>query len=127
MKPASHAKRHVAVLGASNKSLRYSNQAVRLLLEKGFPVTPIHPRIEVIEGLPVVSSLQAVRRPVDTLTLYLGAERMRPLIDAVVDLKPGRVIFNPGSESCELKRRLEGAGIHWLEACTLVMLRIGTF
>lgn len=127
MKSTDHAGRHVVVLGASNKPLRYSNQAVRLLLEKGYRVTPVHPRIETIEGLPVAPGLHAVQRPVDTLTLYLGPQRLKPLIDEVIRLNPKRVIFNPGAESEVLKLRLEQTGIRWLEACTLVMLRIGTF
>jgi len=127
MKPSDPAHRHVVVLGASNKPLRYSNQAIRLLLEKGYRVTPVHPRIGNIEGLEVAPTLEAVAQPVDTLTLYVGAERLEPLIDQVVRLKPQRVIFNPGTESPALQSRLEQAGIHWFEACTLVLLRIGTF
>jgi len=127
MKPSDPAHRHVVVLGASNKPLRYSNQAIRLLLAKGYRVTPVHPRIGQIEGLEVAATLEAVAQPVDTLTLYLGPERLQPLIDQVVRLKPQRVIFNPGTESPALQSRLEQAGIHWLEACTLVLLRIGTF
>ncbi len=127
MKPANPAHRHVVVLGASNKPMRYSNQAIRLLLEKGYPVTPVHPRIGIIEGLAVAPALKAVAQPVDTLTLYVGPERLQPLIDEVVRLKPKRVIFNPGTESTALQTRLEQAGIHWFEACTLVLLRIGTF
>ena len=127
MKPNNPAERHVVVLGASAKPLRYSNQAIRMLLEKGYRVTPIHPKQKSIEGLPVTASLVGVEQPVDTLTLYVGPERMTPLIDDVIALRPGRVIFNPGTESRTLINRLEQAGIHYLEACTLVMLRIGTF
>jgi hypothetical protein len=127
MKPANPAERHVVVLGASDKPLRYSNQAIRLLLEKGYRVTPVHPKLEIIEGLPVAASLREVQHPVDTLTLYVGPQRLEPLLDQVIALRPNRVIFNPGTESQELMHRIEQAGIHWLEACTLVLLRIGTF
>lgn len=127
MKPTNPADRHVVVLGASRKPLRYSNQALRRLLEQGYRVTPVHPRLDIVEGLKVVPDLKSVAQPVDTLTLYVGPERLQPLIDDVVRLKPGRVIFNPGSESAALRHRLEQSGIPWLEACTLVMLRIGTF
>ncbi|MGD8588731.1 MAG: CoA-binding protein [Chromatiales bacterium] len=127
MKPTNPAERHVVVLGASNKPLRYSNQAIRLLLEKGYRVTPVHPKQEIIEGLPVAPSLKAVSQPVDTLTLYVGPQRLAPMIEEVIALRPGRVIFNPGTESPELIRKVEQAGIQWLEACTLVLLRIGTF
>lgn len=127
MKPTNPAERHVVVLGASDKPLRYSNQAIRLLLEKGYRVTPVHPKLKIIEGLPVAASLREVQQPVDTLTLYVGPQRLEPLIDQVIALRPNRVIFNPGTESQELMRRVEQAGIHWLDACTLVLLRIGTF
>jgi predicted CoA-binding protein len=127
MKPSDPSERHVVVLGASIKPLRYSNQAIRLLLDKGYRVTPVHPRHERIEDLPVANALQNVPQPVDTLTLYVGPQRLEPMIEEIVQVKPQRVIFNPGSESTALKLRLEQVGIHWLEACTLVMLRIGTF
>jgi len=84
MKPSNPAERHVVVLGASAKPLRYSNQAIRLLQEKGYPITPVHPRLETIEGIAVASSLQSVAQPVDTLTLYLGPQRLEPLIDQVI-------------------------------------------
>jgi hypothetical protein len=42
-------------------------------------------------------------------------------------MKPGRVIFNPGTENPELMEMLDAAGIPYLEACTLVMLRAGQF
>ncbi len=127
MKTTNPAERHVAVLGASAKPLRYSNQAIRLLQEKGYPITPVHPRLRSIEGIPVAATLHEIQQPVDTLTLYVGPQRLEPLIEEVIALRPGRVIFNPGTESQELMHRLEQVGIHWLEACTLVLLRIGTF
>jgi hypothetical protein len=127
MKEIDPTNRHVAVLGASAKPLRYSNQATRLLLEKGYSITPIHPKLKSIEGLPVATSLREVRKPVDTLTLYVGPQRLVPLMDQIIELRPERVIFNPGTESKEAMQKLDQAGIHWLEACTLVLLRIGTF
>jgi predicted CoA-binding protein len=123
-KPEEH---HVVVLGASPKSTRYSNQAVRLLKDKGFKTTPVHPKVPRIEGLEVAPSLISIDDPVHTLTLYVGPERVRPMIDDIMRLKPGRVIFNPGTESRELEHQLDAADIPWLQGCTLVMLRTGTF
>ncbi len=118
---------HVAVLGAHTKPQRYSNQAVCLLLEHGYRVTPVHPKFDLIEGLQVASSLKGINSPVDTLTLYVGPERIQPMIEEILALAPGRVICNPGTESKELQEQLDLAGIPWLEACTLVMLRLGNF
>lgn len=117
----------VAVLGASHKPERYSNQAIRLLLEHGHAVIPINPRLDTAEGIPVVHTLGEIDGTVDVLTLYVGPERSAPLTEDIVRLNPGRVIFNPGTESGELEARLDAAGIPHERACTLVLLRTDQF
>jgi predicted CoA-binding protein len=116
----------VAVLGASGNPDRYSYQAVELLKEKGNQVFPVNPALDEILGLPAVQSLSSLPA-VDTLTLYLAASRLPERVEEIVALKPGRVIFNPGTESLALQAALDAAGIPWLEACTLVLLRTGQF
>jgi predicted CoA-binding protein len=117
----------VVVLGASNQPERYSYLAVQMLLEHQHTVIPVHPALAEILGLPVVAELGKITQPVDTLTLYLGPERLEKLIPEIVKLHPKRVIFNPGTESASVRSALDAAGIAWLEACTLVLLRTGQF
>jgi len=115
------------VLGASPKPDRYSHQAVKLLLEHGHRVIPLHPRAEEIAGVPVVHSLGEIAEPIDTVSLYLRPARLRPILEDLIALRPGRVIFSPGTEDEESKERLRREGIEALEACTLVLLRTGQF
>ena len=122
-----NSKHHVAVLGASPKPARYANQCIRLLQQHGYRITPIHPRFDDIEGLPVAHGIDAITGPVDTLTLYVGPQLLEPQTEAIVRLRPGRVIFNPGTETPAVQKQLEAAGIEWFEACTLVMLRTNQF
>lgn len=118
---------NVVVLGASPDPDRYSNKAMHLLQAHGHHVIPVSPVYTDIEGTPVLKDLGAVNGPVDTLTLYLSPKRLLPLADAIVKLRPGRVIFNPGTETPELQQALTVAGIRWEEACTLVLLRSGQY
>ncbi len=118
---------HVAVLGASPKPERFSHRAVVKLRKAGYRVTPVHPRAAEIAGLPAVADLASVPRPVDTLTLYVGPQRLLALQDDILALRPGRVIFNPGTATPELQRALDAAGIPWLAQCTLVLLDSGRF
>jgi predicted CoA-binding protein len=118
---------NVAVLGASANPERYSNKAVRRLMEAGHRVIPVNPALAEIEGLAAAKSLGAIEDPVDTLTLYVGPERLAAMTEAIVHLAPKRVIFNPGTESPELASALDRAGIPHIEACTLVMLQTGQF
>jgi predicted CoA-binding protein len=117
----------VAVLGASPKRDRYSNRAVRLLLEHGHRVIPVHPTHAEIEGLPVARRLGEITVPVDTVSVYVAPAVSSRLVAEVLALKPGRVIFNPGSENPPVREALERHGIRTLEACTLVLLHTNQF
>jgi predicted CoA-binding protein len=121
------ANHHVVVLGASPKPQRYSNQAIRLLQEGGYRITPVNPAIPVIEGLTVTHQLTDITEPVHTLTMYVGEARSSKMHDEILALKPDRVIFNPGSESGGLMTALEAQGAECIEGCTLVMLRTNQF
>lgn len=118
---------NVAVLGASPDPERYSNKAQRLLVEYGHRVVPVSHLYDEVEGVRTLHALNEVREPIDTLTLYLSPKRLLPLTDDIVRLHPGRVIFNPGTETPELQQALSAAGIPWQEACTLVLLRTGQY
>lgn len=119
--------KRVVVLGASAKPERYSNRALHLLLEKGFVVLPVHPALDEIEGLPVFKKLPDLGTPVDTVTVYLSPKLSAPLAEDLLAVKPRRVIFNPGTESPELQKKLRAAGLEVEEACTLVLLNTGQF
>lgn len=115
------------VLGASNKPERYSNQAVRRLLQHGHRVIPVNPGQSEIEGVPVVRRLEDIREPVETISVYLNAAASELLAPAMIALRPRRVIFNPGAESPPLEAQLTAAGIAVEQACTLVLLQTGQY
>lgn len=117
----------VAVLGASNKEDRYSYKAVKLLLEHGHSVIPIHPKLESILDQKVVKSIKEISGSVDTLSLYVKPQLVEQNIEDIITLNPKRVIFNPGTESRSAMERLEKKGIKVVEGCTLIMLKTGQY
>jgi predicted CoA-binding protein len=117
----------VVIIGASDKPDRYAYKAMHALLRHGHEPVLVHPRLESIEDRPVLPDLARVHGPVDTVTLYVGPAISSTLGDALVALKPRRVLFNPGSENPALAAQLQAAGIATEEACTLVLLATGTF
>jgi uncharacterized protein len=117
----------VAILGASDKPDRYAYKAFQMLQKHGHDVVPVHPVLSEIEGVPVISDLSKIEGGVETLTLYVNPKVSSAAADAIVALKPGRVIFNPGTENPELAARLDAEGIAHQEACTLVLLATGQF
>ncbi len=120
----------VVVLGASSKIERYSNKAIRSLTENGYHVLPIGREVgTVVYGSKILASLEDIvtEKAINTVTIYLRARNQAEYIDQIISLKPMRVIFNPGAENPEFYSKLQTNGIEAINACTLVMLSIGTF
>jgi predicted CoA-binding protein len=117
----------VAVLGASPKEDRFSFKAVHMLKEYGHVPIPVHPAGHTVDGVPGLKSLDDIKEPVDTLTMYAGPDISDKELDRILRLKPRRIIFNPGSENEPLMAKLKEAGFDVVRACTLVMLRTSLF
>jgi predicted CoA-binding protein len=117
----------VAILGASPKPDRYAYKAFEMLRRFGHTPIPINPAFDEIEGEKCYPKLSDAPKPIDTVTMYLGAARSNPLIPEIIEAKPRRIIMNPGAENAELAEQAEEAGIEVVEDCTLVMLQTGQF
>jgi predicted CoA-binding protein len=109
------------VLGASEKTDRYSNKAIRMLREYGFSVVAIGLREGQVLDVPIVKQ-PILDKKIDTVTLYLNPHNQQPHYQYILLLQPRRIIFNPGTENPELIELAKEKGIETLEACTLVLL-----
>jgi len=118
---------NVAVLGASNKPSRYSYMAVERLLQKGHKVFPVHKVIKDVLCLQVFSSLSEIKEPIDTLTMYVNEDASMVMEQEILELKPKRIIFNPGTENFDLADKARAIGIDVVFGCTLVMLSTNSF
>ncbi len=117
----------VAVLGASTKPDRFSYKAVHMLKDNGFDPIPVHPQGHTVDGVAGVSSLNDIKQPVDTLSVYVNQEISGKEKANILNLKPRRVVFNPGAENEDLARDLESEDIEVVRECTLVLLRSDKF
>ncbi|MFC2176601.1 CoA-binding protein [Bacteroidota bacterium] len=118
-------KKKTLVVGASANSARYAYKAVQLLEEKGHPVYAYGIKSGSI-GLTEIKT-DWPSEAFDTVTLYINPQHQKEYQDRIIDLKPARVIFNPGTENQVFEEKLLSAGIEVEQACTLVMLRVGTY
>lgn len=116
------------MLGASESPLRYSNIATHMLVEYGYEPILVGKSGQQILGRDIMRNFQpADIAPIHTVTLYLNPLHQPPYYQKLIELKPKRIIFNPGTENEELCLMAQNAGIECLEACTLVMLRSNQF
>ena len=79
----------------------------------------------IIDGLSIETYIP--NKSYDTVTLYLGAKNQQQYHDQLLKLKPKRIIFNPGAENSVFQKLALQKDIEAFEACTLVMLSMGTF
>lgn len=118
--------KRTVVLGATNNPARYAYLAVQKLRRYGHEVVPIGLKEGEIDGLKILKGHPEVN-DVDTITLYVGPRNQIMLYNYIIDLKPKRVIFNPGTENPELEKMVEDKGIEAVHGCTLVMLSTGEY
>lgn len=114
------------VLGASENTDRYSNEACRLLRFYNHSVMAIGAKPGMIEDVKIVTEFPE-NQTVDTVTLYINPSLQAAYEEKIINLKPKRVIFNPGTENISLQNLLEENGIEVIEACTLVMLKTNQY
>ncbi len=109
------------VFGASLKAHRYSNIAIRRLLDSNIPVVAFGMRSGSVAEVQIDRQLMPYKE-IHTVTLYMNPTRQEPFYEYILNLNPERVVFNPGTENPALIQRLEQHNIEALVACTLVLL-----
>ena len=120
--------KRTVIIGATEKRSRYAYLAAEMLQEYNQTFIPVGIRQGNVLGKEILDlRTQPEIDDVDTITLYINAQRQKEWYEYFFKLKPKRVIFNPGTENPELEKSLEEKGIQVLEACTLVLLRSGQF
>lgn len=120
------ANKKTLVIGASTNPERYSNMAIRSLRSHHHDVVALAKRAGVVADISIQTEFP-VNNDIHTVTMYVGEKHQQEYYKLLLELKPERVIFNPGAENFELADMLEMNGVETIEGCTLVMLNTGQF
>jgi predicted CoA-binding protein len=116
----------VLIFGASTNPERYAFKALSLLKEKGHEVFLKGNKA----GIACDLTIQVGTNDFDhihTVTLYVGPQNQQNLLEDLSQIKPERIIFNPGTENPKLYAAIEKLNIEVEEACTLVLLQTNQF
>ena len=114
------------VIGASTNPNRYSYKAIQKLTVYGHPVLAIGNKEGEVSGVKFTTE-KVMFEDIDTITLYVNENNQKGFYDYILEIKPKRVLFNPGTENEELQNLLTKHHIAYEEACTLVLLSIGKY
>ena len=109
------------ILGATTNPGRYAYLAAHRLVAAGHDIV----NIGIKNGESAGVAIQQAGTPIPgihTITMYIGPPRQPEYYDYIIETRPQRIIFNPGTENPELETLARRNGIETVQACTLVML-----
>ncbi len=121
-------KKKTAIIGATPNPARYAYLAAHMLTEYEHPIVPLSIKQGSVADVELIDlRKKPPLEDIDTITLYLSPQRQTEWYDYLLSLQPRRIIFNPGTENPELQQLCHDHNIKPINACTLVMLRSGTY
>ncbi len=109
------------VIGASTNTERYSYVAIHKLHAHHHPVIAIGNKAGIVDGTEIQTGMPNIK-DIHTITLYINPLLQKKYLNYILNLKPERIIFNPGTENEELYNLVIKNNIVAVEACTLVLL-----
>lgn len=109
------------IMGASENPTRYAYLAAERLLAHGHEIVQIGKSAGQVFDRPILTG-QPDLQDIDTVTMYLNPQNQQPYEQYLLELKPRRLIFNPGTENPAFEQKARRQGIETVRGCTLVML-----
>lgn len=114
------------VIGAHTSPDRYAFKAITRLRKHNFAVIAFGKVKGSVLDVEIENTWNE-NWDVDTVTLYINPLIQESYYDAIIALKPRRVIFNPGTENATFQQLLSKNGIEFENACTLVLLATDSY
>ena len=103
--------RNIAVVGISDNPERPSNFVARFLIEHGYNVIPVNPKLEEWDGIKCYPDLLSIQEPVDVVDIFRRPEAIPPIVDEAIAIKAKVVwmqqgIVNEDAAACARKAGL---------------------
>jgi len=107
--------RVIAVVGLSADAGKASNSVARYLKDRGFRIIPVNPGQEEILGEKAYKSLADIPEPVDVVDIFMRSEKVLPVVEEAIKLKPKAVWLQLGIVNDEAKARAVSAGVMFVQ------------
>lgn len=118
--------RRIALVGASAKPERASNEVMRVLLDHGYDVVPVNPGLagQSIHGQTVAASIADVVPPADMIDVFRDSAAVSGIVDEAIAAGAQSIWLQLGVIDADAAARAEAAGlVVVMDRCPKIELR----
>ena len=101
----------IAIVGLSPKEGKPSNTVARYLIAAGYSVIPVNPQYDEILDRKCYKTLMDIPGHVDIVDIFMRSERVLPVAEDAVRIKPGCIWLQLGIINEDAKRLAENHNI----------------
>lgn len=101
----------IAVVGLSPDTEKPSNIVAQYLIAQGYRIIPVNPGHDSILGQKTYKTLSDIPENVDIVDIFMRADRLLPVVEEAVRIKPKCIWLQLGIVNEEAKRLAEENGI----------------
>jgi uncharacterized protein len=117
--------RRIAVVGASPRPGRPSNEVMAVLLDAGYDVVPVTPNATEVHGIGTVPALAYVDGPIDLVDVFRRREHLAQVARDAVEVGAGGLWLQSGLVSADARAIAASARLPYVEdACLAVLVRV---
>jgi uncharacterized protein len=108
----------IAMVGLSPNEEKPSNAVAKYLKNAGYSVVPVNPQYDEILGEKCYHTLSEIPEKVDVVDIFMRADKVVPVVEEAVKLKPNCIWLQLGIVSEEAKNIAETHGIMFvMDSC----------
>jgi|SRR6056297_2298049 len=111
-----------AVLGATDKREKFGYRIFKILLDKGYDVYPVHPRLKTIDGVKVYATLLEIPETIDVVDFVVNPSIGEKMIHQLAQRGIKNIWLQPGARSENIDSLAEEYDLNVVKDCVLVAL-----
>lgn len=116
----------IAVVGCSDKPESYSFRIAKYLLDHGYKVIPVNPRLDSVLGQKAYPDLASIPEEVDIVDVFRNNKDVPPIIDAALARKCPVIWLQLGVECPQKRQAVENEGGKLIENKCIKLVHAST-
>jgi predicted CoA-binding protein len=102
----------IAVVGISNKSNRPSYGVTQYMINAGYEIYPVNPKLDSVFDIPCFPNLISIEKNIDIVNIFRRSEHVQPIIEEAIRIKAKAVWMQLGVVNQQAARLAEEAGLY---------------